>query len=101
MKRKTWVVGALLVAMAGLSSCASTERLIYGNSDNSREDIVRADRSSSQNSRDSRNRTYGDDEGGSLAAGTETEIGMMTAQAGITRAKIARTGTLISRRTTE
>ncbi|RYF63742.1 MAG: hypothetical protein EOO39_27970, partial [Cytophagaceae bacterium] len=62
MKRKTWVVGALLVAMAGLSSCASTERLIYGNNENSREDIVQRDSRSNQNSRG--RRSYDNDEGG-------------------------------------
>ena len=68
MKRNIWVVGAVLAAMVGFSSCAPTERWVYGNSKNSREDIVKQDRNSNP-----RNRTYGDDEGGLLDRKSQNE----------------------------
>src|SRR5919202_4645166 len=59
MKRKTWVVASLLAATVGLSSCATVEGWLYGDSKNSRQDMVRYDKSSRD--RDSRNRTTSDD----------------------------------------
>jgi len=66
MKRNIWVVGAFLAAAVGLSSCAATEKWLYGDSQNSREDMVQRDRtSSSRDDQNSRGR-YADNDGGTL-----------------------------------